>query len=125
MSASHFVTKDASEVVGAFDSEHTSVMSDEDEYFENEEVVCEVGDELDLHTFRPKDIKSLIPDYLDECMAKGFPQVRIIHGKGRGVQRRIVHAALERHVAVESFALAEPGAGGWGATLVILKGNQS
>ncbi len=99
-------------------------MCDED-YFENEEVVIEVGDELDLHTFHPKDIKSLIPDYLDECISKGFPQVRIIHGKGKGVQRRMVHAALERHAAVKSFSLAEPGAGGWGATLVVLKDDAS
>jgi dsDNA-specific endonuclease/ATPase MutS2 len=82
----------------------------------------EIGDELDLHTFRPQDIKSLVPDYIDECVERGFTQVRIIHGKGKGVQRRIVHAALERHSHVQEFSLGEPGAGGWGATIVILKG---
>lgn len=93
--------------------------------FEHEEVVFEIGDEIDLHTFHPREIKSLIPDYIDECIALGFREVRIIHGKGKGVQRRIVHAALERHEAVERFALAEPGAGGWGATLVTLKAREA
>lgn len=92
--------------------------NEEDE--EDEDAVYEIGDELDLHTFRPKDVKSLVPDYIDECVARGIPRVRIIHGKGKGVQRRIVHSALERHPNVESFALGEPGNGGWGATLAVL-----
>ena len=85
----------------------------------------ELSDEIDLHTFLPKDISSLIPDYIDECLLRGFLQVRIIHGKGKGVQRRIVHAALERHPGVSSYQLAEPHAGGWGATLVELKGKEA
>ena len=80
-----------------------------------------VGDVLDLHTFRPSDVKELIPDYIDVCVERGYPHVRIIHGKGRGTLRRIVHAALERHQGVDSYELAEPFAGGWGATIVRLK----
>ena len=80
-----------------------------------------LGDELDLHTFAPKDVPKLIPDYIDDCLQRGYEQVRIIHGKGKGVQRRIVHAALEKHPGVRRFYLAETMAGGWGATIVELE----
>jgi len=85
------------------------------------ETTWEVTDELDLHTFAPRDVASLIPDYIDECVARGFDHVRIIHGKGVGTLRRIVHAALERHEAVDSFSLADQTRGSWGATVVRLK----
>ena len=91
-------------------------MEEIDDEFEPEPM----GDVLDLHTFRPKDVPQLVPDYIDDCVGRGFAQVRIIHGKGRGTLRRIVHAALERHPAVAAFELAEPFAGGWGATIVRL-----
>ncbi len=93
--------------------------SDEDAY-EGEPEFERLGDELDLHTFSPKDVKQLVPDYIDDCLEQGFTQVRIIHGKGKGVQRRIVHSALEKHPAVQRFYLAEGFAGGWGATIVEL-----
>jgi dsDNA-specific endonuclease/ATPase MutS2 len=80
-----------------------------------------LGDELDLHTFAPKDVHRLVPDYIDDCIERGFEQVRIIHGKGKGVQRRIVHSALEKHAGVKKFYLAEAVAGGWGATIVELR----
>lgn len=83
-------------------------------------VEVDVTDELDLHTFLPRDVPSLIPEYLDECGRRGFRQVRIVHGKGKGVLRRAVHAALDRHPSVASYRQAEEWAGGWGATLVIL-----
>lgn len=76
---------------------------------------------LDLHTFRPKDIGLLIPDYIDECLARGILELRIIHGKGTGSLRRSVHAVLSRLPAVASFQQAPENAGGWGATLVELK----
>ena len=76
---------------------------------------------LDLHTFSPKDTKTLIPDYLDECRQRGIFNVRIVHGKGKGVLRRSVQATLDRLDTVESCTPAGEGGGGWGATLVVLK----
>jgi DNA-nicking Smr family endonuclease len=76
---------------------------------------------LDLHTFQPKDVKDLVQDYLVECRGKGILQVRIIHGKGIGTLREMVHAVLSRMPDVESFKLADEQAGGWGATIVHLK----
>ena len=81
----------------------------------------EITDSLDLHTFRPSEVKDLVADYLDLAAEKGFQEVRIIHGKGIGNLRRIVHAVLSRHPRVESFALAGESRGGWGATLVRIR----
>lgn len=80
-----------------------------------------ITDELDLHTFRPKDVKDLVPTYLAECRQQGILTVRVIHGKGIGNLRRTVHALLERDSNVESFAGASEQLGGWGATMVRLK----
>lgn len=76
---------------------------------------------LDLHTFKPTEVKLLIPEYLEECRKLGIFQVRIIHGKGTGSLRRTVHALLERLDAVASFRLADEASGSWGATLVCLR----
>ena len=76
---------------------------------------------LDLHTFRPQDVKDLVPDYLAACQARGILQVRIIHGKGIGSLRRTVHTILAKHPQVISFTLDHPQFGGWGATLVKLR----
>jgi DNA-nicking Smr family endonuclease len=76
---------------------------------------------LDLHTFQPRDVKELVPDYLAECRERGLLEVRIIHGKGTGALRRTVHAILSRLPEVASFGLALEDAGGWGATLVTLR----
>jgi dsDNA-specific endonuclease/ATPase MutS2 len=80
----------------------------------------ELTDELDLHTFRPADVPELVPDYIDEAIRLGFARVRIIHGKGRGTLRRMVHAALERHPKVLSYTLGDQTSGSWGATVVDL-----
>lgn len=74
---------------------------------------------LDLHTFSPKDVPSVVKEYLRECLKSGIFEVRIIHGKGKGVLRRRVHAVLERHPRVVDFGL-DPGPSGWGTTLVLL-----
>ena len=75
---------------------------------------------LDLHTFHPKEIKSLIPEYLRDCRERGILEVRIVHGKGTGALRETVHAILKRCPEVVSYHLAGEGRGGWGATLVTL-----
>jgi len=76
---------------------------------------------LDLHAFRPGEVKDLIPDYLAVCREQGIYSVRIVHGKGTGALRQTVHAILERLQIVASFRLAGEDAGGWGATLVELR----
>lgn len=80
--------------------------------------VLEVTDVLDLHTFLPKDIPGVVETYVAEAWAKGFSTVRIIHGRGKGVQRARVHSVLSRTPFVESFQDAPLEAGGWGATVV-------
>ena len=84
-------------------------------------VVVPLGDELDLHTFRPADVPELLTHWLDECARQGFATVRIVHGKGTGTLRRTVQRLLERHPAVEAFETAGESAGGWGATRVRLR----
>lgn len=76
---------------------------------------------LDLHAFSPKDLKTLVPDYLHECRQRGILEVRIIHGKGSGTLRRTVHALLERMAMVAGFRLGDERCGGWGTTLVRLR----
>jgi dsDNA-specific endonuclease/ATPase MutS2 len=78
-------------------------------------------DSLDLHAFAPSDIASVVDEYLTAAVDHGFREVRVIHGRGIGVQRAIVRGVLSRHASVESFADAPPEAGGWGATIVRLR----
>ena len=87
----------------------------------DEPVEMPIDGVLDLHTFKPKEIKDLVPDYLEACKERGIFQVRIIHGKGIGNLRRTVHSILEKSPLVDSFTLDHPQYGGWGATIVYLK----
>lgn len=87
----------------------------------DEPVELPIDGVLDLHTFKPREIKDLVPDYLAECQRRGILRVRIIHGKGIGNLRRTVHSILEKHPAVVEFHLANEHFGGWGATIVHLR----
>ena len=75
-----------------------------------------VGDVLDLHSFPPREVAQLVRDYLDLAVERGYPQVRIVHGRGVGVQRETVRRILARDSRVESFGDSPAEAGGWGAT---------
>jgi len=86
----------------------------------DEPVRLPIDGTLDLHAFHPSDIKSLVPDYLEECRRAGIYNVRIVHGKGIGNLRRTVHAVLQKLDSVASYRLAGEDAGSWGATLVTL-----
>lgn len=77
------------------------------------------GGELDLHTFRPQECADLVTEYIRAAQEAGLTAVRIVHGKGTGTLRRIVHRVLDRHPAVRAYHLADDRSG-WGATLVDL-----
>ena len=80
-----------------------------------------IEDALDLHAFAPRDVPSVVDEYLTEAHARGFAEVRLIHGRGVGVQRRIVQSLLAKHPLVSGFADAPPERGGFGATIVRLR----
>ncbi|MFL6332339.1 MAG: Smr/MutS family protein [Pyrinomonadaceae bacterium] len=86
-----------------------------------EPVRLEIGDVFDLHSIPPREVRVVVEEYLREAQRLGFRQVRIIHGKGVGVQRETVRAVLARTPFVEHYADAPPEAGGWGATVARLK----
>lgn len=86
----------------------------------NQPVEMPIDGVLDLHAFSPKEIKQLVPDYIEACLERGITEVRIIHGKGKGTLRRIVHCVLENHPAVARYRLDSQGRSSWGATLVDL-----
>lgn len=94
------------------------------EIHKKEAVEIPIDGILDLHPFAPKDLKTLIPDYIEECRALNILEIRFIHGKGIGNIRRSVHALLAGNTAVKSFQLAGNDAGGWGATVVQLHPRQ-
>lgn len=75
---------------------------------------------LDLHAFRPCEVKDLVRDYVAECLDRGILEVRVVHGKGTGALRETVHSTLRRLPEVASFRLAQGDSGGWGATIVVL-----
>ena len=92
-------------------------MTDEGEAFR-----LPITQELDLHAFAPRDVPSVVEEYLRACHEEGLLLVRVVHGRGRGVQRAEVHRLLRGMTEeVEAFADAPPASGGWGATLVRLR----
>ena len=80
-----------------------------------------IEDHIDLHAFSPRETTLLLEDYLEEASRAGFRQVRIIHGRGTGTQRQRVRSVLSRHLLVETYGDAPPEAGGWGATVAVLR----
>lgn len=79
-----------------------------------------IDGELDLHQFAPEDTREVVLEYLDECRRRGIRQVRIVHGKGIGVKRRIVQSLLSSHPWVISYRHESGSGGSWGATVVDL-----
>ena len=88
---------------------------------EPEPVNLPIEDALDLHAFAPRDVRPVVDEYLKEAATRGFREVRLIHGRGIGVQRASVQALLAGHPLVERFFDAAPERGGWGATIAVLK----
>lgn len=93
---------------------HSSVEPDQP-------VILPVEDRIDLHPFEPRDIPDVVADYLTAAHAGGFREVRLIHGRGIGVQRERVRSVLARHPLVDEFHDAPADRGGWGATVAYLK----
>ena len=84
----------------------------------DEPIEIPIEDTIDLHPFQPKEIRDVALDYLHEAHARGFREVRLIHGKGKGVQRAILRSALATLDFVQEIRDADGGGGGWGATIV-------
>lgn len=96
-------------------------MSSDADFEPDEPVEYPITDVIDLHTFAPRDVRAAVEAYLEAAVQKGLGTVRIIHGKGIGVQRETVRKVLERSELVEEYRTAPEEAGGWGATLVTLR----
>ncbi len=94
---------------------------DVDEFDPDRPVELPIGDVLDLHPFHPRDVKAVVEEYLSEARLLGLVALRIVHGRGIGVQREIVRSVLAKTPFVAGYRDAPMEAGGWGATLVTLK----
>ena len=104
------------------DNENQEEVDSSREPWEGEDPVeIPIDGVLDLHTFSPRDVKDLLNDYIGACLEENILDLRIIHGKGKGILRDRVKSILSKHSRVESFHEAPLGAGGWGATVVRLK----
>jgi dsDNA-specific endonuclease/ATPase MutS2 len=95
-------------------------MSEEEDP-NSEPIVVPIEDAIDLHGFRPRDVVGVVESYLEAASEEGYREVRLIHGRGKGVQRAGVQRFLASHPLVEEFFDAPPGRGGWGATVVRLR----
>lgn len=91
-------------------------MQKDSDFDPEEPIEYPITEELDLHTFRPKEIPDVVGDYLELAQEKGYKRVRIIHGKGIGTQREIVHRLLSKHPKISRYYLADQTSGSWGAT---------
>jgi DNA-nicking Smr family endonuclease len=87
---------------------------------QDEPVEYPIDGTLDLHQFSPRETREALEAFIDECLSRKLYALRIIHGKGIGVQREIVRSVLKKHTRVLSFRQEEGSGGGWGATLVDL-----
>lgn len=96
-------------------------MSSHHDEQEEEPVVLPIEDSIDLHAFAPRDIPEVVESYLEAAQEAGFREVRVIHGRGKGVQKERVRQVLLRSERVERFEEATPDRGGFGATVVMLK----
>ena len=96
-------------------------MNDEEAEGPREPIVIPIEGTLDLHTFRPAEVRDLLDDYLEGACNKGFEEVLVIHGKGSGVLRQRVQSILRKHPLVLGFRQADALRGGWGATVVFLR----
>jgi DNA-nicking Smr family endonuclease len=92
---------------------------------DSEPVAIPITGELDLHTFRPPEIPSLLDEYFAACRRRGLYRVRVIHGKGTGTLRATVQAHLRRAPGIADWATGDETSGGWGATLVTLRPDNS
>jgi DNA-nicking Smr family endonuclease len=86
-----------------------------------DEVEIPIEDHLDLHAFAPRDVTAVVASYLEAAVERGYPEVRLIHGKGIGVQRAAVRRLLDRHPSVLAYRDDDALRGGWGATIVTLR----
>ena len=92
---------------------------------EPDPIVLPIEDSLDLHTFAPADVTSVVEEYLWQALAHGFGEVRLIHGRGIGAQRALLRTLLASHPLVLRCFDAPAERGGWGATIVVLTGTPS
>jgi DNA-nicking Smr family endonuclease len=93
---------------------------DDDQWSEEDVVEIPIDGILDLHTFRPKEVKQLVLDYIECCLEEEIYEIRIIHGKGKGVLKELVQTTLARHPSVLKFGTPTD-ASSWGATVATLK----
>jgi dsDNA-specific endonuclease/ATPase MutS2 len=87
----------------------------------DDEVEIPITGELDLHPFAPREIPSVVEDYVAACRERGILEIRLAHGKGTGAQRAVVQRVLRSLECVDSFSDAPPQRGGWGATIARLR----
>ena len=110
------------DILGATDGPDDELsQASESEEIEPEPIELEISDVLDLHSFPPREVKDVVRAHLDAAYDEGIRSLRIIHGRGKGVQRKTVQTLLSRDPRVRSFQDAPQEAGGWGATVVELE----